>query len=251
MPDLSISIVSHRQSSLVKSLLDDIQRWCLNSSIEVVLTINVDEVILFDTREYGFPIRVIHNIVQKGFGENHNAAFHLVTGNYYCLLNPDVRLINNPFTRLIEYASNRNVGLIAPRVINKDGTQEDSARKFPSIFEILRKISGGKSAIHDTAGLQVSNPDWVAGMFMLFPRDVFEKIGGFDVRYFLYYEDVDLCARLTLSGYQVVLCSSVTVIHDARRSSHKNLRYLRLHLTSMMRFFSSSVYRHLKHRAES
>lgn len=251
MPELSISIVSHRQSSLIKSLLDDIQRWCSSSLIEVILTINVDEVILFDTRDYGFPIRIIHNIVQKGFGENHNAAFHLVTGNYYCVLNPDIRLINNPFTRLIDYASNHNLGLIAPRVINKEGVQEDSARKFPSIIEILRKISGGKSAIHDTIGLQVSNPDWVAGMFMLFPRDVFEKIGGFDERYFLYYEDVDLCARLTLLGYQVALCSSVTVIHDARRSSHKNLRYLRLHLTSMLRFFSSSVYRQLQRREGS
>ena len=92
-------------------------------------------------------------------------------------------------------------------------------------------------------------PDWVAGMFMLFPHEVFQNIGGFDERYFLYYEDVDLCARLTLANYRILLCSTVSVVHDARRSSHKNLRYMRLHLTSMLRFFFSSVYRKLQQRA--
>jgi hypothetical protein len=106
----------------------------------------------------------------------------------------------------------------------------------------------GKSAVYTDTVQPVSNPDWVAGMFMLFPRDVFLKIGGFDERYFLYYEDVDLCARLTLADYKILLCSTVSVIHDARRSSHKNLRYMRLHSTSMLRFFLSDVYRQLRQR---
>jgi N-acetylglucosaminyl-diphospho-decaprenol L-rhamnosyltransferase len=85
-------------------------------------------------------------------------------------------------------------------------------------------------------------------MFMLFPREIFKEIGGFDERYFLYYEDVDLCARLTLAGYRILLCNTVSAIHDARRSSHKNLRYMRLHLLSIIRFFFSDVYRQLRQR---
>ena len=90
-------------------------------------------------------------------------------------------------------------------------------------------------------------PDWVGGMFMLFPSRVFREVGGFDTGYFLYYEDVDLCARLTLRDYRVVLCHEVSVIHVARRTSHANLRYLLWHISSALRFFLSPVYRQLRH----
>lgn len=73
-------------------------------------------------------------------------------------------------------------------------------------------------------------------MFMLFPRTVYEQLGGFDETYFLYYEDVDLCARLRKLGYRVGYCADVSVVHDARRASHSNLSYLRRHLASMARF---------------
>jgi GT2 family glycosyltransferase len=248
LPDLSISIVSHRQIQLVQSLLDDLQKYCPNVSIEVILTVNVEEPLSFDAKDYGFPIQFVRNATPKGFGENHNAAFVLATGNFFCVLNPDIRLVTDPFPVLIEHALGANVGLVAPRIINGDGEREDSAREFPSPLEILQKVFGGKSAVYTDTVQPVSNPDWVAGMFMLFPRDVFLKIGGFDERYFLYYEDVDLCARLTLADYKILLCSTVSVIHDARRSSHKNLRYMRLHSTSMLRFFLSDVYRQLRQR---
>jgi GT2 family glycosyltransferase len=88
-------------------------------------------------------------------------------------------------------------------------------------------------------------PDWVGGMCMVFPVAVFKQLGGFDQRYFLYYEDVDLCGRLKLSGYHAVVCPQATVIHHAHRSSHRQLKYLRWHLASMLRFFLSSVYWHL------
>lgn len=234
---------------MVHALLDDLRLYCSDSPIEVILTINVEEPLLFDICEYEFPVRLIKNTSAKGFGENHNAAFYLATGKFFCVLNPDIRLTEDPFPILIKYMQECQAGLIAPRVVNNDRVQEDSARNFPSPSEIMQKLFGGKSAFHiDTAG-PITSPDWVAGMFMLFPHEVFQKIGGFDERYFLYYEDVDLCARLTLANYRIFLCSTVSVVHDARRSSHKNLRYMRLHLTSMLRFFFSSVYRKLQQRA--
>jgi GT2 family glycosyltransferase len=84
--------------------------------------------------------------------------------------------------------------------------------------------------------------DWVGGMFMLLRRDVFETLGGFDERYFLYYEDVDLCARLWSAGMRVMQLRQVSVIHLARRSSHRSLRYLVIHLVSMSRYFLSGSF---------
>ena len=86
---------------------------------------------------------------------------------------------------------------------------------------------------------------------MVFPSEIFGKLGGFDERYFLYYEDVDLCGRLRLRGHEVVLNPKAQVIHHAQRSSHGNLRYMAWHLRSMARFFLSPVYWRLRRRTRS
>ena len=251
MPELSISIVSHRQAHLVQLLLADIQQYCSCASLEIILTVNVEEPLSFSPNDHAFPIRVIRNVTPKGFGENHNTALRSAAGKFFCVLNPDIRFTLDPFPPLMAQARKKNVGLVAPLVTDNKGMPEDSARRFPSPLEIIGKIFGGTSAAHANNAQPVSEPDWVAGMFMLFPRNVFLEVGGFDERYFLYYEDVDLCARLSLAGYRVVLCATVSITHDARRSSHKSLRYMRLHLASMLRFFSSSVYRKLRRRANA
>jgi GT2 family glycosyltransferase len=90
-------------------------------------------------------------------------------------------------------------------------------------------------------------------MFMLFTRETFEAVGGFDERYYLYYEDVDICARLRMAGKEVVLCPTVQVIHDAQRQSHTSPRHLAWHLASMLRFFTSAPFARqvLRHPAPS
>jgi GT2 family glycosyltransferase len=246
MTDLiSVSITSHHQMHLVKHLLSDLQTHCSAEHVEIILTRNIPETLDFNPGELTLPIRLVDNPFPKGFGANHNAAFKIAAGDYFCVLNPDIRLKENPFPALIALAKQTGIGVVAPRIVNTAGLREDSARRFPTPSELLRKAIGGKSKIV-TDATDVSAPDWIAGMFMLFPRSVFEELQGFDERYFLYYEDVDLCARLALAGYKRLVCSDVTVVHDARRSSHGNLRYAAMHLQSIFRFFFSDVYRRVR-----
>ncbi len=229
---------------MVENLLSDLSSYCSHAICDVILTINVEEPVP-DVSGYNFPVQIIKNHIPHGFGTNHNAAFKLAQGGFFCVLNPDIRLTMNPFPALLELARLSDVGVVAPRVVNTFGQKEDSERRFPTPWELMKKIAGGKSAVWSDAQ-PVSSPDWIAGMFMLFPRSVFEELHGFDERYFLYYEDVDLCARLALAGYKRLVCSDVTVVHDARRSSHGNLRYAAMHLKSIIRFFSSDVYRQVR-----
>ncbi len=242
---ISISIASHGQGDLVGQALNDLAQFSDQLSFEVILTKNIPENLPFTPAYFSYPLRIVENSSRKGFGANHNAAFKLTSGEFFCVLNPDIRLTMNPFPTLLEFARQSDVGVVAPRVVNKFGQREDSERRFPTPWELMKKIGGGKSAIWSDAH-PVSNPDWIAGMFMLFPRSVFEEFQGFDERYFLYYEDVDLCARLALAGYKRLVCSDVTVVHDARRSSHGNFRYASMHLKSIFRFFLSDVYRQVR-----
>jgi N-acetylglucosaminyl-diphospho-decaprenol L-rhamnosyltransferase len=77
-------------------------------------------------------------------------------------------------------------------------------------------------------------------MFMLFRRDAFERVRGFDERYFLYYEDVDICRRLGAAAFRVVATPRAQAIHEAQRASRRNPRYMYWHARSMLRYLTTS-----------
>ena len=232
---VSISIVSHLHGPLVHDLLQDIARHC--SDIEVLLTINVEETLRFDPAGLAFPLRIIRNAAPRGFGANHNAAFREASGGYFCVLNPDIRLDADPFPALIEALAQEKVGVVAPKVVNSEGEIEDNARRFPTLSVVLRKALSGEQHHDYEIADQPLHPDWVAGMFMLLRSAVFRQAGGFDERYFLYYEDVDLCLRLRRFGYGALLEPRAQARHDARRASHSDVLHLLWHIRSLARFF--------------
>lgn len=246
--EISISVVSHGQIGLVADLLQDMEAHCKESSLELILTLNLDETLPFSMDAFSYPIRIVRNAAPMGFAANHNQAFTYATGRYFCVLNPDIRFVSDPFHALLACLEDSSTGVAAPLVLGEDGVIEDSARRFPGPLKILCKALGKCRGSDYVIGDVPIHPDWAGGMFLLFPRDVFKKLGGFDQRYFLYYEDVDICARLRLLGYEVVVCPQARVIHHAQRSSHRSFKYLRWHLRSMLRFFCSPVYWRLKYR---
>ena len=99
--DVTISVVSHSQIGLIKNLLEDIDKHCRDSHFELILTLNVDEVLPFSLNDYFFPIKIIRNPNPLGFGANHNQAFKHAYGQYFCVINPDIRLSSNPFSGLL------------------------------------------------------------------------------------------------------------------------------------------------------
>ena len=239
---ISISVVSHAQLHLIHLLLRDIKQHCAADCLEVILTLNLAEELPFNVQDYSFVVKIITNPVPKGFAANHNAAFKQAQGEFFCVINPDIHLSGDPFPVLKQALLEQDVGVVAPLILNENGKVEDSARKFPTPYSLLGKALGLKNKVDYHKVDQPFYPDWVGGMFMLFRSDVFKEVSGFDERYFLYYEDVDLCARLTLRGYRTLVCPQVSVVHEAQRASHRNLQYLGWHLSSMARFFMSRAF---------
>ena len=239
---VTVSIVSHGHGPLVSLLLADLARHC-GREIRIILTLNIPEFQLPGDGVYPFQITLIHNRTPQGFGTNHNAAFRHCANSYFCILNPDVRIGENPFPQLAAELHNPKVGVVAPRIVNPDGGTEDSARRFPTPWFILRKLFGLAGGLDYPIGETALSADWVAGMFMLFRRDIYAELAGFDERYFLYYEDVDLCWRIRERGFDVRLVPSASAIHDARRESRRSLRHMCWHLASMLRFFRKSAFR--------
>ena len=241
-PKISVSIVVHQQAILAFDLLKDLNYFC-GPQVEALLTVNVPETIPFTENSFTFPLSIFRNQKPKGFGANHNAAFKRKPGDYFCIANPDIRLAQDPFRPLMQALENDHIAVAAPRITNAQGHREDNIRRFPTPVSILRKALRVASHYEYRNRTKPFRAEWVAGMFMLFKPEAYQEIGGFDERYHLYYEDVDICARLKLAGYHAMACPAATVIHNARRESHQNLRYLKWHLQSMLRFFLSRTYR--------
>lgn len=242
-PLVSVSVVSHRQAALVHDLLRDVGR-VVAVPLEILVTVNVPETPPLKVQDFTLPIRILENSVPRGFGANHNAAFRHARGRYFCIVNPDIRLNRDPLPALTTCLDDARVGVVGPVVRNARGELETSFRRFPTPLFILRKaLLGPPPGIDYPLDAQPLAPDWIGGMFMTFRRETFAEIGGFDERYFLYYEDVDICARLRARGYDIRVLPSTEVLHEARRDSHRRLRYLGWHLRSMLRFWFSEAYR--------
>jgi hypothetical protein len=240
-PVVSLSVVSHGQVELTSTLLADIAEVC-TLPLEVIYTRNIPEPALEVPNALRQRTTIIDNPSPKGFGANHNAAFRAATAPHFCVLNPDVRLSGDPFPGLVEMCRDPRIGVVAPKVLSPSGEVENSARDYPHPFSIAARALGLRDERPTSTGADVFYPDWVGGMFMLLRREVYAEVGGFDERFFMYYEDVDLCARLRLLGREVACVPSVPVIHDARRASHHDLRHRSWHLRSMLRFFISPVF---------
>jgi len=185
-----------------------------------------------------FPVHVLSNSRPKGFGANHNQAFSWCREHFFCVINPDILLLQDPFDRLISALLEDDVGVVAPMLVDSSGKVQDSARKFPTPLRIMTRAIGRKYNSHEyrVHGKRIM-PDWVAGMFMLFSADQYAAIGGFDERYFMYCEDADICRRLAQKGKNTLLLTDVLAVHNPRRASHARLSHLYWHLTSLTRFF--------------
>ncbi|RYG90244.1 MAG: glycosyltransferase family 2 protein [Alphaproteobacteria bacterium] len=235
-PRLALSIVSHGQGHLIRPLLDDL--IAIREQIaEVLVTLNIpeDEAFLEGFRDR-LPIRVRRNDRRQGFGMNHNAAFSESTSPFFVVVNPDIRLPNFAMDELLSNAANPCVGVAAPIVHASNGQLQDSARRFPTLSRLIRRKMGGRISPDYAIGQQPLDVDWVAGMFMVFRRDVYSSIGGFDDRYFMYFEDVDLCYRLHSTGLRVRLVPQARVVHDAQRASRRKLQHFLWHVSSACRY---------------
>ena len=232
---VTLSIVSHGQSRLVAPLLTELQPLIAGGA-EVILTINIPEE---ESAIGGYLPRlgVQRNACPRGFGANHNTAFEQSSRPFFAVVNPDIRLQALDFNALLAPFADRRVGACAPMVIDSAGMVQDSARRFPTWSVLVRRALLRQRRPDYEAGSEPVPVDWLAGMFVVFRREAFAQVGGFDAkRFFMYYEDVDICRRLRLQGWDVLLQPATRVVHEAQRASHRDVRHLRWHLASAVRY---------------
>ena len=227
---VTVSVVSHGQEALLRELLADIVRHASDTVCRIVLTHNLpttDPALLAERALH------LHNPTPKGFGANHNAAFQHCDTEWFAVVNPDIRFDHDVFLALLAHASPGD-GVLAPALLDPRTGCIASNRGLLTPLEIVgRKVFGHKPP---------SRVVWLPGAFLLLRAETFRQIGGFDERFHLYAEDFDLCARLRLTGADLRYVADVRVTHAAQFSSHVRWRYLRWHVTSLLRLWLTSSF---------
>lgn len=240
---LVVSVVSHGHGTAVVDLLDDLRRFSAHSVHRVVITLNQPgETVLFDESPrpaWPFTLQVRRNEKPLGFGENHNRALAGATEEYVCVLNPDIRLVEDPFAALVKCAAEPGVGCAYLVQVDQAGRIQDSERALPTPVALWQRRALGQGE---------KRVDWVNAACLVMPTPVWREIDGFDERYFMYCEDVDLSLRIRLAGMSIER-APVQVIHAAQRASGRSLSHFFWHVSSLLRLWSSPVYRRARRLA--
>jgi GT2 family glycosyltransferase len=193
--------------------------------------------------------RVIRNRENVGFARGVNQGLAATSGPALLIINPDCRLSPGAFGALSrELDTSDRVALVGPRILNPDGSVQGSARGDPDMLtglfgrttllrRALPRLAVSRrnvvtDGVVDDASIEV---DWVSGACMLARRSALLQVGGFDERYFLYWEDADLCRRLRGQGYRIRYVPGATAVHRVGHSS-RDAR------SSAIRAFHQSAY---------
>jgi N-acetylglucosaminyl-diphospho-decaprenol L-rhamnosyltransferase len=240
---ISISIVSHGQTALVDRLLINLNQYHEGVDLEVILTENIPPSEPVPNKNLNFTLHRITNPKPRGLAANHNQAFKCSKGDFFCLVNPDVVLTEDIFTRLISNIEDGFGDITAPLIVNNDGEVQDSFRSLPTPLALLKRLLQSNNSHDDLIEDDIIHPDWIAGIILCMQRDTFQQLGGMDERYYLYFEDVDFCCRARLAKFRVLLDTRIQAIHEAGRHSRKDFRYFLMHLRSACKFFLSRTYR--------
>ena len=196
-------------------------------------------------------VRVLSK-VNGGFGAGVNLGAAALKTDLVLVLNPDTHFLRNNMDAVRRLFDQRpRLGVAGLKLINPDGSLQYSARRFYSLPDILaRRTPLGKlsamqrlSRSHLLQRKWREEPfeaDWVMGTGFIVRRAAFEQIGRMDEGYFLYFEEVDLCARMWAHGWRVMAVPQVELVHEHQRSSTAGLLTFsgQTHVRSMFRFFS-------------
>jgi GT2 family glycosyltransferase len=161
------------------------------------------------------PVKVLALSENVGFGAGCNAGWRQGSSPLVLFVNPDAVIDESSLQRLVSVLEQDDaVGLVAPRILESDGSLAFSQRRFPRLrstyaralflHRLLPRAAWADELVRDPAAYEApASPEWVSGACMLVRRSVLEEVGGFDERFFLYCEDKDLCLRIREAGYEI------------------------------------------------
>ena len=232
--DVSIVIVSFNTRNVLRQCLLAVLREVGPLDVQVIVVDNASTDGSPDMVEQEFAsVVLIRSEVNLGFGRANNLGFESAQGRYILLLNSDAFLTQDSLKCSVEHMdANPHVGLGGGRLIGRDGSWQPSARMFPTVLDNLIVLSGLATRFPQSRVLgrldrtwanqgEAAEVDWVPGAYSIIRAEALAAAGPFDPRFFLYYEEVDLCKRIKRKGYSIWYWPDIAVVHIGGESSRQ------------------------------
>lgn len=238
---LSLAIVTFNSEPSIKNALDSLIGHLPHSLFPRVIIVDnrsTDRTVSIIQKYSGQHrnITLIGNAENVGFGRAHNQALAAVASHYHAIYNPDILVSTDIFSPLVDFMENHpQIGLCCPKFLNPDGTLQHLNRRLPTVLDLfLRRLMPAalkpffkkriESYDMQDVGYERSyDVPFVSGAFMFCRTQVLKELGGFDERFFLYFEDADLSLKVQNHGYRTVYFPEVSVTHAWERMAHKSL----------------------------
>ena len=250
--DISVVIVNWSVRNLLKRCLESIYKFTQDVSFEVFVVDNNSTDGSQEMVSKEFPqVTLIVNTTNRGFAAANNQGFRLAEGRYTLMLNPDTELNHNAIKAMVEFMDQHpKINVIAPRLTFADGSLQHSCRHFPTFFtdlmeSLLLDEICAKNKIFNwyKMGLwphdKMREVDQPYGACLMFRTEDLKRLGFMDERFFMYYDEVDLCLRLKKAAGKIFFLPQISIIHHGNCSS-KQIPDIchRWKLQSKIRFFA-------------
>lgn len=232
--DASVVIVSFNTREVLRECLEALRRESAGLTVETIIVDNGSTDGSVEMIRNGYPeVRLLVSPINLGFGGANNLAFERARGRYVILLNSDAFLTPGSLRRSVAHMDlNRHIGLGGGRLIGRDGSPQPSARTFPALLTDLFVHTGLSARFPESHlfgrfdrtwadPMEQACVDWVPGAYSIVRAQALAAAGPFDRRFFLYYEEVDLCRRIKAAGYSIWYWPDVPVVHIGGESSRQ------------------------------
>lgn len=257
MRDLTITIVSYHNEEDVKKAVESIEKFTPGTiSKQIFIIDNVDVIIEkgADSSEKNSILVELSQTYQDviylptgknlGFGGGHNYVLERLDSKYHAIVNPDIILEQDAFSKLIRFMEDESIGMCVPRLVDEEGNFLAVYRRELTVWDMfIRMFLKGafkkRQAYHTMQDADYTKPfdvPFAQGSFLLIRTELYKKLGGFDERFFLYMEDADLCKRVNQVS-RLCYCPDAEVVHKWEKGSHKNGKLFKLHVQSMISYF--------------
>ncbi|TSC58425.1 MAG: putative glycosyltransferase [Candidatus Peregrinibacteria bacterium Greene0416_19] len=257
MPLVSAIILNYRTGRLAVRCAEALLRQTIGGQLEVIIIDNHsddDSIGFIRNRFRGNPsVRIVETRRNIGYGRGNAEGIRFASGTYLLIINPDNELEPDGLERMVAaMEADPEIGILGPQLRHQDGSIRDSTRAFPTMTDIFLKRTFLRHLFphrvhqylhHLEDPRKVRGVDWVAGACLLIRRDFFGELGGFDPRFFLFFEDTDLCRRCWRAGRRVVYFPLAKATDRKHRLSEGGLltfftkKTVRIHLVSALKYF--------------
>lgn len=255
--EVSILIVHTFESAQLRQTLRAIRRAAPTISTEIIVIDNNPAGGFGKELQANFSeVHYIPLAKNKGFGGGMNEGIRVAKGRYILVFNPDIHIASQSLEKMVSYMDqHQEIGILGPQLKNPDGTLQYSCYRIPTgMIPLYRrtplgKLPFGKKAVDqylmkDVNHERIMNVDSLIGAALFIRKTALEKVGYFDERYFMYFEDNDLCRRFWESGFKVVYYPEVTLMHYHNRASAKGHlltqvfnRFTWIHTASFVKYY--------------